>query len=835
MASWLLGPHFADAFARDEWTPERVGGKAASLVQLPPQWVPPFGVVTTATYSKWLGLRGRIGGLAAARHVLVDVPTRDLSLLAGVQELLIVRSSASVESLGERGQYRSLESRETKESVANAAKLAWDAASHESGEMALLIQPRIPTIARGHLSNERRVTSRKSEWLCQIDSDGVESRCHRVRAAKTAPGIDAALFCEEEAQLTRVLGRVAGLGYQFEDRVHFEWVWDGSRLWIVQADWEVPPADAVKPGQPWREFADENGVQVRPEAARFEVLKSWESAKRAWGKVDCLKTFSDCGLPVPRVYILEASDVLSSLREAVVPHELERDLDDLLECPVVIRTDVRSREGSELLSPRTDVVLSLESAVSFMQRTSQDLSVEGVTADGYCFLIHRYVPAKAAAIAYAEPGEARVLIDATYGSPDSLLYYAHDSFEYDTRNRARPRSRTRCKNEFIDIGPDGLWSRFWCANPFDWRAALPDSAIEAMANAAASVAEMVERPLTLMFFADVESSTGYPAVLPWVYFPAEYSLAVLDSAGSRLGGRVPLLRSVEDIRALEASLSDSSEVGSMPQSVRVWPDVDLVRSDEFSEELIKLALVHDLAIELQGSILSHVYYVLRRENVRVRCVDPFGPHSKDKVFDKLVRDLIPARIESGGEAAATREVGETEYALRLKMKVVEEALELASARDRESLLDEAADVMEVVRTLAAAEDASIEDVLEIADRKRTERGGFDKKVVLIGTVEPPLGHGEDTQMSLIGERKAGPGASDFVAGRSSESPAAKHGRTLSLPLVPPLMGASDAVYTIDLAGHRHEVQVGYRGSTVDITLREPAHEPNENQLRLDGM
>lgn len=832
MTRWLLGPHSPDSFVVEEWVVELVGGKGAALVSLPEAWVPSYGVITTEAHSRWLGLRERVGSLAAARNALADVSASDLRALSAGSARLIVRSSATQESLGERGLHRSVETGDSKEQVASACKLVWDASLHEPGKMAVLVQPLIKSLASGHLSNERRLTQKKSDWVCQIDSGVVESRCHRVRAEKTDPGLGDPLYCDEEARLVKVLARVATFGYSFEDRVHFEWVWDGKRVWVVQADTDSVPAGAVRPGDPWLEFASQNRVNVEPEIGPFEVLKPWNDSNSEWGKVSCLNVFSECGLPVPRVYLLESPEYIAQLRSGDAPASLERDLDHLLECPIVIRTNVKSEEGSEVLSPRTDVVMGREDALGFMQRTAQELDAGGVSDKDFCFLIHRYVPAKAAAIAFGTPDGGRVLIDATYGSPDSLLYYSHDSYECGVRGGSK-QQQLRCKDEFVDIGPDGLWSRYWCEQPHDWRSSLTDEAIRTIATSTSLTAARAGKPITLMFFVDVDVRSGYPSVLPWVYFAADYPLSSHSPGASRIEGRAPLIRNLEDVRSLHQAFVDATDAAGLPRSIRVWPDVDLVRSDEFTDAIVTLAHDHDLAIELQGSVLSHVFYVLRREAVRVRCVDPFAPHGSEQVFDKLVRDGIPQRIKSGGEKVATKAIGETEYDLRLKMKAVEEALELAGASDRDAILEESADVYEVIRSLVASRGASIADVVRVADRKREERGGFDGKVVLLGTAESSPLSTDDDQLSLL-EGELADGSSQPIEWRH-ESSGVRKGRTLELSLVPPLIGGSSATYRMELGGHTHEIEVVYRGSTIQVALREPRVQPAEHQLKLEGL
>jgi predicted house-cleaning noncanonical NTP pyrophosphatase (MazG superfamily) len=98
-------------------------------------------------------------------------------------------------------------------------------------------------------------------------------------------------------------------------------------------------------------------------------------------------------------------------------------------------------------------------------------------------------------------------------------------------------------------------------------------------------------------------------------------------------------------------------------------------------------------------------------------------------YDKLVRDGIPRIIEAGGGQPVTRVLDHAGYLVALRAKLLEEAEETQAAPDR-LLRSELADVLEVLRALAAAHGMSWEDVEGEAARKRHERGGFDQRIFL---------------------------------------------------------------------------------------------------------
>lgn len=76
------------------------------------------------------------------------------------------------------------------------------------------------------------------------------------------------------------------------------------------------------------------------------------------------------------------------------------------------------------------------------------------------------------------------------------------------------------------------------------------------------------------------------------------------------------------------------------------------------------------------------------------------------VYNKLVRDHVPAAIAANGKSFRTRRLSEAEYAQALKTKLREEADEYARARDDSEALEELADMLEVIRALSAVHGAA---------------------------------------------------------------------------------------------------------------------------------
>ena len=96
---------------------------------------------------------------------------------------------------------------------------------------------------------------------------------------------------------------------------------------------------------------------------------------------------------------------------------------------------------------------------------------------------------------------------------------------------------------------------------------------------------------------------------------------------------------------------------------------------------------------------------------------------------KLVRDRIPEIIRADGREPDVRTLDDAEYLHELHVKLHEEADELAAASG-DQVAEELADVLEVVQAIARANGVDMGQVGRVADRKRSDRGGFNDRAYL---------------------------------------------------------------------------------------------------------
>lgn len=101
-----------------------------------------------------------------------------------------------------------------------------------------------------------------------------------------------------------------------------------------------------------------------------------------------------------------------------------------------------------------------------------------------------------------------------------------------------------------------------------------------------------------------------------------------------------------------------------------------------------------------------------------------------KIYKKLVRDKIPEIIIENNGKPKSVVLSDKRYLKELNKKLVEESRELQEASSKEDVLNELADVYELILSLAKANNLQISKVISAAAEKRKRRGSFKKKVYL---------------------------------------------------------------------------------------------------------
>jgi predicted house-cleaning noncanonical NTP pyrophosphatase (MazG superfamily) len=810
----VFSPHFGGDVRPELWTAPAVGLKALGLLSLPIPWTPSFAVIPSLAVDN--AFRNTD---FSATHLgpLLQTPTGRL----------IVRSSATAEDLQARGW---LESRvcdarpediriAVEEVAGRAAKMLAESESH----LGIVIQYYIPPILYGHLSNERRVTPIVGDWLCEVETAtlGSGSKASRLRANR-GTGTPSLLICGDEQGLPAVLRKVACWGLRQVRRSHCEWIWDGKHVWIVQRDEESYDTGP----EPNTSSVPLRLTAKRPKLKRFVPATK---ASKAWKKAESLRVFTKAGLQTAQLFALEDEKCLRALADGQTPPHLRADLEQLMQSPIVIRTDLATTEDRlVLLSPRSDSLTTADAALQWLKMSAGDLIRKGAAPNSFCFLAHRYIPARAGAFGFSRPDHPKVRVDAIWGFPDGLLGFPHDSFEIDPAKKGSIRRHLRCKPFYLACDERGRWLPQKCFPPWDWKPSLSDNEIKEISRQTKRVSAYLKQPVEVMFFVGVDAKSGYPAILPWVHDVRgpERHHNVSDAYYS---GKPFVVTNETDLARLREAIKQTRERSKV--YVRLRPTPDLLRSKEFVNKVAAAANNLGISVQLEGSILSHIYYMLTREKVHVRCLDAFLPAKKQK-FGKLVRDLIPVKIGSGGETAVTVTVPKAELAKLLKVKALEEAFELFWEDDTAKSFEEMADILEVIQSACTTYGRSFNELVKVAEKKREERGGFEKGVFLLETNDVPLLEADEP--TLFGEAFGKGGTAMFRTASSVglRKPRVR-GKDIAIPLIPPEPESGIKQYVTPLPDGEHELLVRYTRKELQVSVRRvaPSAAPT-NQLEF---
>lgn len=93
---------------------------------------------------------------------------------------------------------------------------------------------------------------------------------------------------------------------------------------------------------------------------------------------------------------------------------------------------------------------------------------------------------------------------------------------------------------------------------------------------------------------------------------------------------------------------------------------------------------------------------------------------------KAVRDRIPEILRSSGKDCAVKELSDSEFLIELENKLKEELAEYLESKEVEEL----ADLLEVIYRITELRGFSKESLESLRLKKRQERGGFEKNLLL---------------------------------------------------------------------------------------------------------
>lgn len=742
----------------EQLTEELVGCKAFGLACIPQHWTLPFFVVSKLFIDECRLNPCNIKDIILAWMSNLNSGIEKLNIPLGAS--IIIRSSACHEDIEERGQLISRVSSESnlEQDVSEYVEELLKRSLRQQ-DIPLVIQlcPR-RVLQKGHLSNERRCYPEIRDWMVELDSDGdvIRNNNFSINLRKWRKAIDLSdktnqpLACKLSIDFDKVLTIPAWWGYERKKRLHFEWIWDGYSIFLVQAD-QV----AKKKGENPYLLPVPNLINNE---YKFKVLRSFSKEDIAkYGKLRNVDIYTQLNLPTVPLYILDYQKISKSIINGRLSDELKKDIMALVAIPLIIRCDSSSKDlASRQMLPRTDTISEYQDVEKWLLKTANDLINKNSKCE-YTFIFHSFIPAHASAFVYASPDDRYVEIECLYGLPEGLYYFSHDKIRVDTVAPKAQQMLERMQDFSVQIKKrykkfavfsdlKGIWSTKEIAEPYDWRPAISDqNLLKRMAYESRRIAEVENKALSVMWFVGVSKTVSPFGAMPWYHEPIETPphLASLPVANVGLSNIVDVIRTYEDIEKV------FSDIRKTPQKrVRIQPmDSKLLRDPDTLKMIGQKAKDTESTLILEGGVLSHAYYQLCKTGVHVESACHFRGFEDHHKFFKLVRDKIPSQIFENGECVRYGKLTAEARLRALKDKLIEEVYEVADSMGRQSMIEELADVLEVVTQLTEELDVSLCDIQKVQSKKKAKRGGFSEGLVLVETSIIPPSEKKDNSLT----------------------------------------------------------------------------------------
>ena len=717
---------FSDDTPRIAWSEVRVfeneyGIKGSTTLTLPRSWTPAFALVSIEE-------AGRISPNNPFAFVLGESQVDRIRALAGQSTNIIVRSSVVGESIWDRGTYRSVNVDCSSDDFVLYLNIAAQCVinSAPEGSVGFLIQRFVEPTNRGEFGNVYRISKTRDHWeVSTVNRDGSTTRqrlnCQRDQAAdpetplKIRPRVtQERLFGEIGAWLNNelLLGK--------RQRLNCEWVTDNHDIYIVQIDEEDEDIGGVNP------FQVRISTATQPDSSGGSFLNRADGAiVQEWDKLEVLnELWEQSATHKPSLFILPLSE-LPEKNYADGRESLETDFRQLIGAAgIIVRTSVRA--GSEKMPnlPRSEG-LSPEAAAKWCFATADELSGD-YNISNLAFVAHRFVASRASAWARADPNDPIVEIHALWGLPDALQFCPFDIWEVHVPTSVAT-DYPEYKSDMLMSKPDGSWTYERVKNEMARHNCISSTEAKDLADRSAAIAKQLGRSCHIMWFVGCVDEVGTTFNLPWYWTQAHRTELNHD----RTKYQVITISGHNSLRKFK-----ERQATGVRQALALSPsEPNLMRDNDFINDVGTAAKEADIPVILSGSTLAHAYYLLRTRGCAV-VTTSVKVHSRIRrrvKLGKLVRDNIPSKIGERQEANSSKIISGNVKKGFLISKLIEEAMEVRSAFDKSQKTEELADLFEVLSALAKADDVSFQSIKEAADLKRRTAGGFDKGLLLLET------------------------------------------------------------------------------------------------------
>jgi len=704
---WIVKRNVIEHRMIDEISVSEVGQKALGLCHMPKAWTLPFFIIDREMFVEICNSEKKDELLSAYMKYILNAI---MHLNLGTK--IIIRSSGEKEGMAERGAYESIivEDGDIKSALLQLVENLQEFEELRKNGMPFIVQTYIDSEIVGHVSNERRFSKDKRDFIFEYKKgDCFEVETGRIALRDWREKIEIQDFLNENLRvkdgLKNILKVVCSYMKNETKRVHIEFVSNGEKLFLVQCDYESENSDAVNPTE--YDISMTNLQNFVPRVLR----KIDESDRGKYKKIDNVFIYKEIGEPIPPLFILDEQKCLEELRRGEISEDLSADIEFMVNHSLVIRTNINSSQIVKTqFSQRSNELRSFEEAKDFLIATSQELEKEVGT--NYVFILHNFIPAKIAAFVNAKPMERIVEIQCLWGLPEGLYYNSHDRIVVDTmeiniekmdRMNFKVTKKVSFKENFIAPNADGKWVVQKLKQPYDWNCTMDDDKeIADIAYRARKIAEYVNEELSIMWFVGIDSKYYDCGNMPWyhenynrdIYYYTSKSNSSKRYKKKYFYEQEVIVSNEEDIEKIKGM--NAREIGL----VRIQPKDDiLLRSKGFIKRIGVLCKEKGINIFLEGAALAHSYYQLISTGATVLSSYEIKEYEESIEYKKLVRDEIPEIIRDKGENVKCVCIKGVGLIWEIKNKLIEEAYEVYEACDRESIIEELADLEEVCMAL----------------------------------------------------------------------------------------------------------------------------------------
>lgn len=672
----------------------------------------------------------------------------------------------------------------------------------------------------GHLSNESRIGKDRRDFFADItNAKGAQAVPLQAKKQVSAAEPATALLIDDDVEGT--LRRLARWIHQSDlGRVHIEWFATADRVVVVQCDAEkdIP---LVEPMAAWSTL---QRVDI-PALNCFERVNGENSSDLR--KTRAIGVFAGMGLATTPMYLLRDTTLLDSIAAGNASTVLVADLRTLLSQPLVIRIDIlKACQESWQNLPCKFPVFTCEEALAWLQEALATRA--DVPRQHLAVVVHHFIPARASAWSECNLGTKRVRIDTTWGLPDGLQAFPCDTIYVGHEIDTYP----RYKDQFLDVDSEAKTVTRAAAPALALAEVITDDDAHNIAHETRRVAEKLGKSVRVMWFLETDGGAAITSIFPWIYDDDGASadpylcggtdvprVGLVGTAGRARRLAVGGVRRIESPADLAEFEKDHVRFNLGDNRVVFRPTTEQdIRSKEFVRQVAHVVKNARWKIVLEGSSLTHNYYLLRDAGVDVEsAAEYFSRPRRRQIFDKIVRDRVPDSIRAKGEQINVRPMHGEELKRELLRKLVEEALEATTAGTDAAMLEELADTYEVVLALLPLVSADREKLEAVAEKKRAKRGGFEKGLFLLST-------GGDSEEDRPRTRHR------YV--RIEQDEGAVH---MLLPLVPADPERREELAVVSIGDTRLQIKTAYAGDdvTVSVAVLRPSRQPQSAQLSLD--